>query len=92
LIDVLSGYLQCVSLISGWGEKTSDFAYLCFCGSDGCNCRMTVVSYRQNECIVCSTNVDHLKTTINPSYNNIGSCDTSSITSDSLLQQLIARC
>ena len=92
LIDVLSGHLQFVSLYSGWVKKTSDCACLCFCGSDGCNIRMTWVSYKQNESIVCSTNVDHLKTTVKPCYNNIGICDTSAITSDILLQQLIARC
>ena len=61
MIDVLSGYLQFVSLNSGWGKKTSDYAYLCFGGSDGHYIRMIVVSYRQIERIVCSTNVDHLK-------------------------------
>jgi hypothetical protein len=92
LIDVLSGYLQFMSLNSGWWKKTSDYAYLCFCGSDGHYIRMTVVSYRQIELTVCSTNVDHLKTTVNPCYNNIGLCDTSSVTTHILLQQLIARC
>jgi len=78
--------------IRGGGKKTSDYAYLCFCDSDGRNIRMTVKSYRQIERIVCSTNVDHLKTTVKPRYNNIGLCDISYITTDILLQQLIARC
>jgi hypothetical protein len=93
LIDVLSGYLQFVSLNSGWGKKTSNYACLCFCDSGGRNSRMTAVSYRHNERVVCSTNVDHLKKkTVKPCYNNIALCDTSSITTEILLQQLIARC
>jgi hypothetical protein len=91
VIEVLNRCLQFVSLNSRWRIKTSDYAYLCFCGSDGRNFRMAVVSYRQIERIVCSTNVDHLKTTVKPRYNNIGLCDTLSITTDILLQQLIAR-
>ena len=92
MIGVSNRCFQFVSWNSGWRKKTSDYVYLCFCGSDGRNIRMAVMSYRQIECIVCGTNVDHLKTTIKPRYNNIGLCDTSSITTDILLQQLNAEC
>ena len=89
LIYVLSGYRQFVSLNSGWGKKTWDYAYLCLCGSDGHYVRMTVVSHRQMERIVKSTNVDHLKTTVKPCYNYIGLCDTLSITTNLVITTLV---